>query len=418
MNRASCVLPPWLTTAPEMGLGDRNVAEPTVRRPLPRAVSEPSTGPQRSGPRVGESDVLAALNPLDHPVCLSPPRRLSSVLSWHEHLPFAMFLIDLARPAALVELGTHAGDSYCAFCQAVSELRLPARCYAVDTWTGDAHSGFYGPEVLENLRAHHDPLYGSFSRLIQSTFDEALAYFADGTIDLLHIDGYHTYDAVKHDFENWLPKLSERAIVVFHDVNVREREFGVWRLWEELSERYPSFTFLHGHGLGVLGVGRSLPDPVQPLFRASAAEARLLGSFFFELGRRVTLTVERERLTEQCSRVAELEAEAQRVAQVLDARSRELEQLREDRDRVTQRLRQVEAEVVDVRAAHEERARVARDVERERDELAAAVHAIHSSLTYRAAAAYWRVQDRVLPRGTRRRRAYERLMARVKARAR
>ena len=270
--------------------------------------------------------------------------------------------------------------------------------------------------MLENLRAHHDPLYGSFSRLIQSTFDEALAYFADGTIDLLHIDGYHTYDAVKHDFENWLPKLSERAIVVFHDVNVREREFGVWRLWEELSERYPSFTFLHGHGLGVLGVGRSLPDPVQPLFRASAAEARLLGSFFFELGRRVTLTVERERLTEQCSRVAELEAEAQRVAQVLDARSRELEQLREDRDRVTQRLRQVEADVVDVRAAHEERARVARDVERERDELTAAVHAIHSSLTYRAAATYWRVQARVLPPGTRRRRAYERLMARLKAR--
>ena len=76
------------------------MAEPTVRRPLPRAVSEPSTGPQRSGPRVGESDVLAALNPLDHPVCLSPPRRLSSVLSWHEHLPFAMFLIDLARPDA------------------------------------------------------------------------------------------------------------------------------------------------------------------------------------------------------------------------------------------------------------------------------------------------------------------------------
>src|SRR5882724_12049421 len=327
-----------------------------------------------------------------------------------------MFLIDLARPAVFVELGTHYGDSYCAFCQAVSELHLPTRCYAVDTWTGDAHSGLYGPEVLENLRAHHDPLYGSFSRLIQSTFDEALAYFADGTIDLLHIDGYHTYDAVKHDFENWLPKLSERAIVVFHDVNVREREFGVWRLWEELGERYPSFTFLHGHGLGVLGVGRSLPDSVQPLFRA---DARLLSSFFFELGRRVTATVERERLAEQCrelsSRVAELETEAQRMAQVLDARSRELEEVREDRERFGQGLRQAEAELVDVRAAHEaereERVRVARDVERQRDELSVAVYAIHSSLTYRAASAYWRVQGRVLPPGTRRRRAYERLMA-------
>src|SRR5207245_6226376 len=133
----------------------------------------------------------------------------------------------------------------------------------------------------------------------------------------------------------------------------------------------PSFTFLHGHGLGVLGVGRSLPEPLRPLFRAPAAEARVLGSFFFELGRRVTATVERERLAEQCrelsSRVAELETEAQRVAQVLDARSRELEEVREDRERSGQGLRQAAAELVDVRAAHEaereERARVARDLE-------------------------------------------------------
>ena len=330
-----------------------------------------------------------------------------------------MFLIDLARPAVFVELGTHYGDSYCAFCQAVSELHLPTRCYAVDTWTGDTHSGFYGPEVLEGLRAHHDPLYGSFSRLIPSTFDEALAYFGDATIDLLHIDGYHTYEAVKQDFESWLPKLSERGVVLFHDVNVRDRDFGVWRLWDELRERYPSFTFNHGHGLGVLGVGHNPPDLVQPLFRASAAEARCLASFFFELGHRVSVAVERDKQAEQCRG---LEAEAQRVAQVLDARSRDLEQLREDSVRATQRLRQLEAELIDARASREaereERDRVARNlvvVERERDELRAAVHAIHSSLTYRAAAAYWRVEDRVLPPGTRRRRAYERLMARVRA---
>ena len=316
------------------------MAEPTIRMPLPGAVSEPSTGPHRSDRRVGGSDVLAALNPLDHPVCLSPPRRLSRGTAWEEHLPFAMFLIDLARPAVFVELGTHYGDSYCAFCQAVSELHLPTRCYAVDTWTGDTHSGFYGPEVLEGLRAHHDPLYGSFSRLIPSTFDEALAYFGDATIDLLHIDGYHTYEAVKRDFESWLPKLSERGVVLFHDVNVRERDFGVWRLWDELRERYPSFTFNHGHGLGVLGVGHKPPDLVQPLFRASAAEARCLASFFFELGHRVSVAVERDKQAEQCRG---LEAEAQRVAQVLDARSRDLEQLREDSVRATQSERSATA---------------------------------------------------------------------------
>ncbi|EQD36980.1 glycosyl transferase family 2, partial [mine drainage metagenome] len=116
---------------------------------------------------------------LQHQICLLPPRRTVPFMSWRQHVPFAMLLVDFLKPRTLVELGVHYGDSYCAFCQAVAELRLGTSCYGVDTWKGDPHASFYGPEVLADLAAHHDPLYGSFSHLIQSTFDEAVQHFPD-----------------------------------------------------------------------------------------------------------------------------------------------------------------------------------------------------------------------------------------------
>lgn len=213
--------------------------------------------------------------------------RLGSPSAWWQHVPFAHWLVDAVAPRTFVELGTHAGVSYAALCQAVVRSRLDTRCYAVDTWQGDPHAGEYGEEVFEDLRRYHDEHHGSFSSLLRCTFDEALGQFADGSIDLLHIDGFHTYEAVKHDFESWTPKLSDSAVVLFHDTNVMLNDFGVWRLWAELRQNHPSFEFLHGHGLGVLAMGKDVPPPIAALCALTdPMEIASLRSRFETLGER------------------------------------------------------------------------------------------------------------------------------------
>jgi hypothetical protein len=237
-------------------------------------------------PGIAKGFEMLEVNLFKHPICFTYPSRVATS-AWMGHVPFAMYIIDVLRPKAIVELGTHYGVSYCAFCQAVKELGLDTRSYAIDTWEGDAQSGFYGPEVLKDLEEHHNTLYGGFSRLIQSTFDEALKYFADHTFDLLHIDGFHTYEAVKQDFEKWLPKMTDRGVVLLHDINVREREFGVWKFWDEVKSIYPHFEFVHSHGLGVLAVGKHCPEGLKGLFQSSGEDAAKIRWVFSQLGERL-----------------------------------------------------------------------------------------------------------------------------------
>lgn len=239
----------------------------------------------------------------EHPVCLEFPRRLEET-SWAGHIPLAMFLISALRPRVFVELGAFRGVSYCAFCQAVETVRSETECYAVDTWQGDAHAGIFGAEVLTELKGYHDPLYADFSRLIQSTFDDALPHFADRSIDLLHIDGFHSYEAVRRDFETWLPKMSERGIVLFHDTMVREKDFGVWKFWSEVKANRPHFEFTHTHGLGVLAPGAAVPESLRGLFTANENQAAVIRKLFQTLGERIEVTMD---CRKQKARVSDLE---------------------------------------------------------------------------------------------------------------
>lgn len=207
----------------------------------------------------------------DLPPLFWTPKRIA-LSAWRGHIPFAHWLVHAARPGTFVELGTHMGVSYCAICGAVEKTGIDTRCFAVDTWKGDKHSGFYDEEIFTEFKAFHDKNFGSFSKIIRAEFDSAADQFEERSIDLIHFDGLHTYEAVRHDFETWLPKLSEQAVALFHDTNEKKSDFGVWRFWSELRDKYPSFEFLHSHGLGVLCVGPNAPGKVQALCALDSAE--------------------------------------------------------------------------------------------------------------------------------------------------
>lgn len=229
--------------------------------------------------------------------------------AWIEHIPFAFWLTEALRPALVVELGTHWGASYFAFCQALDKLDLGAQAFAIDRWTGDEHAGTYGVDVYQRVKEYNERNYGAFSTLLKQEFDEANNYFSDGSIDLLHIDGSHEYDAVKNDFEKWLPKMSNRGIILLHDTNVRERNFGVFRLFQELRGQYPAFEFFHGHGLGVVSMGENVPEKLQWLFEAErhGRRRRDIHLLFASLGKACLDSHRNNELHPKIARIKELE---------------------------------------------------------------------------------------------------------------
>ena len=225
--------------------------------------------PQRSGATRDFSKLVS-------PAYLGPRIERYIGDSWCMHLPFAYDLMREFAPNVFVELGVKQGESYFAFCQSAAENKINVRCYGVDSWRGDIQTGELDPRVQAEAEAYNRR-YSSFSELKAMLFVEALKDFPDGTIDLLHIDGTHTYADVKMDFESWLPKLSPRGIILFHDVMLRDHGFGVWKLWDEITRGHDSFLFEFGCGLGVWKkepVTTGDPHFIHRLFSANEPERR------------------------------------------------------------------------------------------------------------------------------------------------
>lgn len=174
----------------------------------------------------------------------------------------AHMLIELIKPSVVVELGSHYGVSFFSFCESAERFSPNTCVYAIDSWEGDEHAGYYGDSIYRQVSEYREKYHKRNGILIREYFDRACEKFEDESIDIIHIDGLHTYEAVKEDYELWKDKLKQEGTFLFHDWNVKENNFGVWKLWEEIkaNDEYKVIEFTNGYGLGIATRSEKKPE--------------------------------------------------------------------------------------------------------------------------------------------------------------
>ena len=119
---------------------------------------------------------------------------------------------DLASGSVIAEIGSYLGASAC-FLASGGWGRV-SRVYCIDTWENDAMSE--GPrktfdDFLENISMLKNvmvPLKGKSIEVVK---------LLGGPVDLLFLDGDHSYEAVVTDLKTYLPKVKAGGLLILHD---------------------------------------------------------------------------------------------------------------------------------------------------------------------------------------------------------
>ena len=163
-------------------------------------------------------------------------------------------LVKRSSPRTVVEIGTAAGGTFYAWCGAAD---AQATIVSIDL-PGGEFGGGYSEKDLPRLRS-----YGRAGQRLSfiladshlaSTCELLSETLAGAGIDFLMIDGDHTYDGVKRDFELYSPLLAADGLVAFHDIlpHPQHPRCEVHLFWNEVRERYRHVEFVDPR-----------PDPVE-----------------------------------------------------------------------------------------------------------------------------------------------------------
>jgi predicted O-methyltransferase YrrM len=192
-------------------------------------------------------------------------------------------LVRAMKPEICVEIGSARGKSACYIGMALKE-NGNGKLYAIDPHTRTEWNDSRSLETLNIFRANISALGLTEQVVIVHSFSSEAAQNWTRPIDLIFIDGDHTYDGVKQDWELFVPHVRPFGVVLFHDtiwdlITDQERvrpDMGVPRFVDELREQgYQTVTINRDCGL-------SLIQPTlggRPLRREAASLAEPAKSF-------------------------------------------------------------------------------------------------------------------------------------------
>jgi cephalosporin hydroxylase len=175
--------------------------------------------------------------------------------AWKGHRLFAEWLTKNTKNDIIVELGVDYG--YSTFVFANSLKNTNGKIYGVDLFIGDSHAGQRNTydSVIKKIKDYDV----TNIEIIVGDFTEVSKVW-DKQIDILHIDGFHTYAAVKNDFECWSKYVLENGIILFHDTAISW--FEIKEFFRELSGGYKLY-FTHSAGLGIYTKNKKLYEDIK-----------------------------------------------------------------------------------------------------------------------------------------------------------
>jgi cephalosporin hydroxylase len=166
-------------------------------------------------------------------------------------------MLEALAPARSLEIGTNYGGTLLLLCNLSSPS---AKIISVDLPLG-RFGGGYPRRKIPLFRKFRKP--GQQLHLIrgdshrQETKERVLRVLDSELLDYLFLDGDHTYEGVRRDFEMYAPLVRGGGMIALHDIAVhnRDRECQVDKFWSEVKNQYRHQEIVENPKQGWAGLG-------------------------------------------------------------------------------------------------------------------------------------------------------------------